>query len=159
MSLTCKDVMERDIQSLKPTDSVHVAFELIRQDGHRFLPVLDEEGKYLGVFTAVTLMRNLLPSAATINMDNELLATPEHLHFYNLSDADLKARVRELEQENVMDYLSEPKNIPMANPDTPLMQVMLLLNRYKRHVIVVEPETHKLVGIATTNHVLNTLFS
>lgn len=160
MSLTCKDVMLADQPILHPNDSVSKAFKLMRRHGVRYLPVVDEEGTYLGVFTSPTLIKLLLPRAVTINLGGK--GTDKGLHnlgFFNIDEEDFQHQLEELRDELVQDYLSDPKNIPVTSPKTSIMEGILLLNKYKRHVILVKPKTQKFVGVVTINSVLQQLFN
>jgi CBS domain-containing protein len=49
------DVMTRDLLTITPTESVLMAWELMRQARCHHLPVVDDEGRCLGVLDAQTL--------------------------------------------------------------------------------------------------------
>lgn len=158
MSLTCKQVMLSEQVTLKPDDTVSKAFNLMHQNGMRFLPVIDDDGRYMGVFTSPTLIRLLLPAAMTIQMSGKKAKGLHNLGFYSLDQADLKASLSEVKDEKVSKHLSKPENIPVIAPDTSIMEGILLLHQYKRHVILVEPETNQFVGVLSINAVLRTVF-
>lgn len=162
MGLTCRDVMVPPEQqkTILPDESVEAAFRIIKESRVRFLPVVAKDGTYVGVFTAPTLLKLILPRAATIGMASETARVPiGHLNFMNLTKADFDAQVERLRDERVIDNLSNPANIPVTNPDTPIMEGMFLVWSYKRHVILVEAETKQFVGTLSANslldHVLN----
>ncbi len=162
MSLTCKDVMvSSDIQVvLRPTDTVSTAFQLMRKMGVRFLPVIDDEGKYLGVFTSPTLIKLLLPRALTIKLGgmHEAHHALNDLKFYHVDKELFHNSLAEDKNESVMNYLSEPDSIPILSPDTSIMEGVLMLHKYKRHVILVDPKTDKFVGVVSINSVLREVF-
>lgn len=162
MGLTCYDVMVPPEQqhTIHPDESVATAFGIIRRSKARFLPVIDRTGKYLGVFTAPTLMKLLLPRAATIDMGPEApRGQLDNLRFMSLSKADFDAQIERLKGEKVSDYLSDPANIPVAAPNTPVMEGIFLIYKYKRHVILVDPETDRFVGTVSANSLLGHVFS
>ncbi len=162
MTLTCKDVMANpDVQMvLRPTDTVSTAFQLMRKMGVRFLPVIDDNGKYLGVFTSPTLIKLLLPRALTIKLGgmNEAHHALNDLRFYNMDKESFHNSLAEDKNESVMNYLSDPDSIPILSPDTSVMEGVLMLHKYKRHVILVEPDTNKFVGVVSINSVLREIF-
>lgn len=162
MGLRCYDVMvpPEHQHTIHPDESVATAFAIIRQSKARFLPVIDKDGKYLGVFTAPTLMKLLLPKAATIEMGPEAARGQlDNLRFMSLSKADFDAQLERLKGEKVSDYLSDPTNIPVAAPDTPVMEGIFLIYKYKRHVILVDPDTGRFVGTVSANSLLGHVFS
>ncbi len=158
MSLTCKDVMGIEQSTLRPADTVSTAFHLMRQKGIRFLPVVAEDGTYIGVFTSPTLIKLLLPRAITIQMSGKGSRSLSNLGFYHVDEEDFHDSLAEEKDEPVINHLSDPDNIPIVSPDTPMMEGILLLHKYKRHVIVVEPKTGRFVGVVSINSVLKKIF-
>ncbi|PRY24960.1 CBS domain protein [Aliiruegeria haliotis] len=164
MGLTCKDVMvPPDKQHTVPPDtSVAAALNIIKNTRLRFLPVVDADGKYLGVFTAPTLLKLILPKAATLSplgsISSKSKAKRGHLgnlSFMSLDEADFDAQVERLKGEKVFDNMSDPNNIPVIAPNTPVMEGIFLIYQYKRHVILVEPETGRFVGTMSANSLLD----
>lgn len=160
MSLTCKDVMGTGQVVLHPTDTVSKAFKLMRQKGIRFLPVVEEDGAYVGVFTSPTLIKLLLPRAMTIELGGAKKSSKSlsNLGFYNVDEEVFHESLAEEKDEPVMNHLSDPDNIPIVTPDTSVMEGVLLLHKYKRHVIVVEPETNRFIGVVSINSMLKKMF-
>ncbi len=160
MDLTCKDVMVSGQAILRPTDTVSKAFSLMRQKGIRFLPVVAEDGTYVGVFTSPTLIKLLLPRAMTIELGGG--KDPKHslndLKFYHIDKECLHNSLAEEKNEPVVNYLSDPDSIPIVSPETSVMEGVLLLHKYKRHVILVEPKSRQFVGVVSINSVLKEVF-
>ena len=156
MGLTCFDVMvDPAVQkTIHPEESVATAFNIIKASRARFLPVVDENGGYVGVFTAPTLLKLILPKAATIGLEHTRVPL-SNLGFMSLSEEDFAARLKQLKNEKVGDNLSNPENIPVAAPDTPVMEGIFLIHRYKRHVILVDPKTNRFVGTLSANSLLD----
>lgn len=161
MSLTCQDVMipPDEQKTLHPDDTVKTAFNLMRQLGMRFLPVVDESGKYVGVFTSPTLIKLMLPRAITIQLKGR---TPnkglKDLGFLNMDAEDVYAALDNVKNESVKNYLSDSKLIPVTAPKTSIMEGILLLHNYKRHVILVDPDSQQFVGVVSNNAVLRQIF-
>lgn len=160
MSLTCKDLMVEDQSILRPTDTVSRAFHLMRTQGVRFLPIVAEDGSYMGVFTSPTLVKLLLPRAMTIELSGGKKSNKSlsNLGFYSIDEKTFHQSLAEEKDEPVINHLSPPANIPIVAPDTSAMEGVLLLHKYKRHVILVEPESNHFVGVLSINSVLKKMF-
>jgi|GEM_PF-3029766 len=161
MALTCRDALEKNTITLKPDDPVSKAFELIKIRGIRFLPVIADDGTYVGVFTSSTLARLLLPQALTINIGSGGMETVglNNLAFYNLSKEDFHQSLAAVKDEKLKDHLSNPDNIPVVDADCSLMDGILTIYQYKRHAIVIEPGTNKFAGLLSVNAIMESIFS
>lgn len=158
MTLTCKDVMVENQCILRPTDTVSTAFRLMRTKGVRFLPVVAEDGTYVGVFTSPTLIKLLLPRAITIQMSGKDSKSLSNLGFYNVDEETFHDSLAEEKDEPVINHLSDPDNIPLVAPDTSVMEGVLLLHKHKRHVILVDPDSNRFIGVLSINSVLKKMF-
>ena len=158
MGLTCRDVMiptERQ-KTIHADDTVAKALEIMRESRARFLPVVDENGGYVGVFTAPTLIKMILPKAALIGMSSESARVPiSSLSFMDLTKEDFQDRISQLNKERVGDNISNAANIPVTAPDTPVMEGIFLIHKFKRHVILVEPDTNRFVGTVSANSLMD----
>ncbi len=157
MGLTCRDVMvSRDHQkTIHPDASVADAYAIFKETRIRFLPVVDDAGVYLGVFTSPTLMRMLLPQAVTIGRSESAMAAMPNLGFMSLSQENFEERVATLKNERVVDNMSNPDNIPVAHPDDPILHGIFMIYKFKRHLMLLEPGTNKFVGTVSANSVLD----
>ncbi len=159
MILTCKDIVQNNQETLLPTDTVSRAFYLMRKKGMRYLPVVSEDGEYIGVFTSPTLIKLMLPRAMTIHLGGKNSNKGLYdLNFLNMEEEDFYGALVEVKDEQVQNYLSDEKNIPVIPPNTPIIEGVLLLHKYKRHVILVEPETNQFVGVVSINAILKKIF-
>lgn len=162
MALTCQDVMvspERQL-TIGPDTSVRDAFQVFKKHRARFLPVVDANGTYLGVFTAPTLLKLLLPKAATIGLNTDSMRVSlEGLGFMSLSKDDFETRLEHLRDELVKDNMSNPANIPVTAPQTPIMEGIFLYYKFKRHVVLVDPDSGKFVGTVSSNSLLEKALS
>jgi CBS domain-containing protein len=59
-TLTIREVMQEDIVTLKRSDTVRRAAELLSQGSYHSLPVLGDEGELVGMVTSTDLIRYLL---------------------------------------------------------------------------------------------------
>lgn len=160
MTLTCKDLMIEDQCILRPDDTVKTAFRLMRTKGVRFLPVVEEDGTYVGVFTSPTLIKMLLPRAMTIQLGGGKTSNKSlhNLGFYSIDEETFHQALAEEKDEPVINHLSDPGNIPIVTPDTSVMEGVLLLHQYKRHVIIVESDSNQFIGVLSINSVLKKMF-
>lgn len=158
MGLTCRDVMvPPHIQkTVDPGASVANALHIIKESRARFLPVVRSDGQYIGVFSAPTLLRMILPKAITIDLFNDKSRVGlEQLAFMKLSKADFEAQVAKLKDEMVQDNMSRPENIPVVAPNTPVMEGVLQIYKFKRHLMLVEPDTKQFIGTVSSNSLID----
>jgi CBS domain-containing protein len=132
-------VMDPHPTVLRPTDIISTAVEYIMQHRYRSLPVVDEEGRYLGVFGVNCLLKLVLPKAAI--MEKGL----ESVGFIHESLLDLQHRMNEVSDQPISVCMST--DIATVGPDTPLVETLLTLYRTKSSVPVLEPKTGKLLGV------------
>jgi CBS-domain-containing membrane protein len=148
--MTAASVMDPQPTYVKAHDLIGTAARYIMDNRYRNLPVIDNYGRYLGVFGVNCLLRLLLPKAAV--MEKGL----EEVSFIHDTLADLHDRLRELEKQPVT--LCMQTDVATVPPDKPLVETLLLLYRNKTSIPVVEPETGKLVGMISywdvTEHIL-----
>jgi CBS domain-containing protein len=140
--MTAQTIMNPNPVTLRPTDTVGTATEYILNHHLRHLPIVDENGRYLGIFGIYSLLRLILPQAATVE------GGLEDISFLHGPLSDLGKRLRHVEGESVMKGLRQ--DIPLVHPETPLMETVLLLLRARIALPVVEKETGRLAGIISS---------
>jgi len=131
--------MDPNPTTVKPGDLIGTAGSHIMEHRYRNLPVIDDEGRYVGIFGVNCLLRLALPKAAV--MEHGL----EEVSFIHETLADLHDRLREVENEPVS--LCMHTDVATVPPDKPLVETLLMLYRTKTSIPVVEPETGKLLGM------------
>ena len=137
--MTAAMIMLPNPTVLKPTDFISTAARCIMEHRYRSVPVVDEDGCYMGMFGVNCLLRQVLPKAAI--MEDGL----DNVSFIHETLADLHERLREVEDEPVTVCMNtEVETLP---PDTPLIKTLLLLYRTKTSIPVVETGTCKLLGM------------
>ena len=124
---------------LKHTDRVGKAAEQIMAHRYRSLPVVDEEGRYLGIVGVNGMLRLVLPKAAVV--DKGLKGLP----YITTSLDDLKAKLRDVADEPVTVCLE--KDVPTVHPDTPLLETLLKLYQTRTALAVVEEDSGRLLGV------------
>ena len=117
------------------------AAALIMKHKFRNLPVIDDQGRYLGVISSNRLLRIILPKAAT--MEPPL----ERLEFVHDTLDDLQERWKDAQDRPVTDFLDN--DVQTVAPDTSLDETLLTLYRNRTSLPVVDTETGHLVGIVS----------
>jgi acetoin utilization protein AcuB len=140
--MTAQTIMNPKPVVLHATDTVAVAIQHILSHHLRHLPVVDSEGRYLGIFGIYSLLRLLLPKAVT--MEPGL----EDISFLQDDLDDLREHLRAMEGESVVSCLRQ--DVPTVNPKTPLMETILLLLRARIALPVVEQESGRLAGMISS---------
>ena len=137
--MTAASIMKPNPTVLKPTSVISTAARYIMEQRYRSLPVVDEDGCYLGIFGVNSLLRLVLPRAAI--MEKGL----DSVSFIQESLASLHERLREVEDQPIT--LCMKTEVETVAPDTPLVETLLLLYKTKTSIPVVEPGTGKLMGM------------
>jgi CBS domain-containing protein len=147
--MTARTLMNPDPMTLRPSDTVAVAAARILEHHLRHLPVVDEQGRYLGTFSIYSLLKLTLPQAVLDKhgLDNVSFVT-EHV-------SDLARRLGGRRDEPVQNWLNVHE---VAHPNTPAMEIMLLmLHGRTTSVPVVDKESGRLEGIVSFWDVLEKL--
>ena len=141
--------MNPNPMTLRPTDTVATAAERILKHHLRHLPVIDEQGRYLGTFSVYSLLKLTLPKAV---LDEHGL---DNVSFVTESLDDLAQRLGGRRDEPVKNWLNVHE---VAHPDTLAMKIMLLmLEGRTTSVPVVDKTDGRLEGIISFWDVLEKL--
>ncbi len=129
--------MTTDLHSVSPDATVGEAALLMRSSGHGALPVVDDDGKLLGLVTKFPLVRRLLPKY--LEQVGDLYRSGEFKPFQ-----DKVAEVALLPVTDVMD--AKPLT---ASEDTPLAEVaaMMIMHNARQVLIVKEGRLVGVVGM------------
>ena len=142
-------IMNPNPLTLRPTDTVATAAERILKHHLRHLPVVDEQGHYLGTFSIYSLLQLTLPKAV---LDKHGL---DNVAFVTESIGDLAQRLSGRRDEPVKNWLNIHE---VAHPDTHAMEIMLLmLHGRTTSVPVVDKTTDRFEGIISFWDVLEKL--
>lgn len=147
---TCRDIMLTNPVVLRPDQTLLEALHTIHNRGVRYLPVVDEEGNFVGIFSSLTLMRLLLPQTFSINMGK----MPVDLNFMRTDIDELRERLGERSHESISKHIIS-EDIQTCTPDSSIMEAIHLLHAHHAHVIITEPDSRKFVGIVTINGLLD----
>lgn len=137
--MTVGSIMTRDPETVRQTDTVGRAVELLLGRHYILLPVVDATGRYRGVFDIWDLLGMLLPKAATLDrLVPNLRFMPDdlpglHTKLEHFSGQALQAHAR--------------SDLPTLAPDTPIVEALLLFYRQRSTLPVVETATGQVVGV------------
>lgn len=153
--MTATTIMSTDVVTLKADDTITTALQLMCKHAVHNLPVLDNDGTFLGLFTLRRLSRELLPKAAKLD-ENSLLM---HINFMPDGTDKLLERLNKLGQQPVSDLLEKANKLRLCDPDTTLPELLQLLfeSPTSLPVVVLEGEQKKLVGMVSNWDVLTKL--
>ena len=139
--MTARLVMNDRPITLRQTDTLRDAAEIILTHHFRNVPVVDESGRYLGVISSNRLLASILPKAAT--MDDGMA----DLSFVKDTIEDLRERWREAENLPVTQFIDT--SLQTVTPETSLAETLLALYQNRTSLPVVEEEGGRLVGIVS----------
>lgn len=139
--LTVGHIMSTHMRSVSPDTSIRDVVDLFCEQNLSYLPVLDDDGDFLGELTVVEILRLGIPNYAQMvgNLDN--LKTFEPMEELLAREDTLKAR----------DIMEAPTNT--FAPETSVVEAVFTFTKLKRrHVPVLDG--HRLVGILSYMDVL-----
>ncbi len=154
--MTTEHIMTSRVVTLRPDDTVADAVELMRQHHIRNLPVVDDEGAFVGLFGVRRLARLLLPQAGR-DLSRHSIAD---LAFLPEDTGRMAKRWKKTAARPVSEFLEKEKKLQFCTPDTTFPRMLDLFDHSKDSslpVIVVEGKTRKLAGIVSVWDVLEGL--
>lgn len=134
--------------ALHDSDLVRDATRRMLGDRVSDLPVVDSDGKLVGMFKLDRLLAGLLPKAALVGFGMDLSFVADTLE-------QLRERMREIEGNPVRDFTVRAEHI--VNPDTSPIEIVLLIYRGANNVPVIDPASGRLVGMVSARDVLAAL--
>ncbi len=137
-----------DFVALRNTDTVGDATAQMLRHRVTDLPVVDEHGRFLGLFKLDRVFACLLPKAALIGYGIS------DLGFVSNTLDDMRADMRDIEHHPVVEYLVRPEHT--VTPVTSPMEIVLLLYRGANNVPVLG-DNGKLVGMVSARDLLAAL--
>lgn len=135
---------------LKPTDTVRFALETMVKLRVPALPVVDAGERYLGMLPRSRLIALALPRVLSREDRTHPLGHLLQVGFIQDTLVDLQARVDAAAGDPVSQHLDT--EVPVLDPDTPLMNAMLFLYRQRNILPVVD--SGRLLGIVSVWDVL-----
>ena len=138
-----------EFPSLAASDTVADATRQMLDHRVNDLPVVDGEGRFLGMFKLNHLLETLLPRAAVLDYGMPDLA------FVGDTLEQVKERMRAIAASPVRDFVVKPEHV--VHPQTSPLEMVLLLYRGANTVPVVSADGRTLVGRVSARDALRTL--
>ena len=153
--MTAESIMTSRLKTIHPNDTVAHAVLTMHKYQVRNLPVVDDNGYFVGLFGVRRLRRILLPTAAT-KLDRYSLAD---LSFLPDEMTEIHERLRKAGGRPVSEFLEKKRKLIFCNPDTTFPKLLKLLDQSSDAslpVIIVDDskQERKLVGMISVWDVL-----
>lgn len=139
--MRCDAIMSHDPLTLRDSDSVGAAAEQLIRHRHLSVPVVDAEGRYVGMFGADDLLSLMVPRVAIAG------DLAPNLRFVGDDARCLAERFGELKHEPV-GALADRSAVVLA-PDTPDIEAFRIFCRSRATLPVVEFESGRLLGVVS----------
>lgn len=149
---TCQSIMTADPISIRQHETVDHALHMLLQDKLLALPVIDNDGRYLGMFLRSRLVAMLLPRIVQLEERIPEVARLLEVGFLTDSIADVQSRFRLVADRPVSEYLQT--DTPILRPSTPIMNAVLFLYRARTYLPVVDENSGQLLGVVSTWDIL-----
>lgn len=152
--------MKIKINGAKPSDTLyenaplHKAVAIITSKRLAALPVINEQGKFVGIIGVNGLLEMLLPKSVRSALVDNPDAVPG-LSFMDDNMDELRNRLAQL-SETTVGALAK-RDAPFIYPDSPVMEAVLLLLRGEDDVAMIDRETHKFICMVSALDLLHTL--
>ena len=150
MPYPCTRAMITGVTTVSPDMTVQEALDIFKAKSIRNVPVVDENGKFVGLFGLQQVLLNLLPKAAS--MDHGL----ENLSFVQGAAPGIAKRLRKLDKYKVSEFMNkEPHHVDC---ETSTIEALRLMARKGSPVTVINTKTKEFKGIISRKSLLDDLY-
>jgi CBS domain-containing protein len=146
----CRSIMSAPPAVLKPTDTLLSGLQAIVRHRLPALPVVDADQRYVGMLPRSRLIALAMPRLLSHEDATHPLGHLLQVGFIQDTLAELQERIDAVANDPVSRHIDP--DVPVLEPDTPLMNAMLFLHRQRNILPVVE--NGKLLGIVSVWDVL-----
>ena len=140
--MTASIFMDPKPTVLHSRDTIGTAAQKIMKVRYRSLPVIDDNGRFLGTVTVNCLLYLVLPKVATMQRKRDRL---ESMPYVSTTLEDLRRRLKKAIDYPVTICLKD--NVTVVHPDTPIVETLLTMYHIRKNLPVVERDTRRLVGM------------
>ncbi|MBT8128011.1 MAG: CBS domain-containing protein [Gammaproteobacteria bacterium] len=150
--MTAKNIMSNEVYSIPPELTVSEAVLIMAKNKVHNLPVVNQDGSFIGLFSLRRLTRALMPMAAQIGED----IMDFQMAFIGDDSDDYLRRLKKMGEQPVCELLEKKKKLRCCSPNTPIPHLLQLLseNPMTLPVLVLKEEKHQVVGMVSTWDVL-----
>jgi CBS domain-containing protein len=153
--MTCESIMNRNPPKAHPDDTVGEAINRMIEQRVLALPIVNNDGVYLGLFAKSSLFSLILPRVIAHEDQLPPVAQLGELHFLQDDLPQIQERVAEISGHKIREYTDA--TAPIVHPDAPIIAALVHIHRSRNFVPVIQPDTGKLLGIISTWDVLQRL--
>ena len=146
--MPCETAIIEQVYTVTPEMNVEDALAYIHEKNVRALPVINSEGKLVGMFSLEALLKSLLPVSVT--MEEGL----QKLGFVVGAGPGIAKRLKKTKLQKVEDVMQQ--DVIVVHPTTVLWEVIRLMVKYGSPIPVVE-EDGKLLGIISEQSAMTDL--
>ena len=141
--ITADDVMNKEFPTVKESDSLSAALDIMLKRRQSVLPVVDNENHLVGKLDATVVLKSFIP---------EYLFMMDNLKF--VSSFEMFDKIfQEEEVRLVKDFIvSTPATI---SRNTPLVQFTVTLAKHETDMIFIVDDEKKLCGIISMNDIIH----
>lgn len=153
--MNCTEIMVKNPVVLRPSMKVREVVPLVLKVGTRYLPVVDEDGLFVGIFSSMTLIKHLLPHSVSLKKGKN----PFELTFMQSSIGELSERLHMIIDDEIVHHiLQDFDKMPVCTPETSMMEALNLLYKHHYHVVVLEKGSRRFLGVITIRGALEAIY-
>lgn len=142
--MTCAAVMNPTPLTALDNSFVSDVLDIMTKHHLSVIPVVNTQGKFIGLFGLHRLLGLMMPKAATLSYELDDLDDLDNLGFITESVGQVKTRMTEFISHQISDFLEEDPIL--IQPEASLDKALMLLYKYGSDLPVVD-DTGRLVGV------------
>lgn len=147
----CTRAMVTDVTTISPDTTVEDVLKIYKEKNIRNVPVVDKDGKFLGLMGLHQILIALLPKAATMKH-----GLPD-LSFVVGAAPGIAKKLKKLHDVQILELMkTDGKNI--AHCETSTIEALRIMSMYGSPVVVTEKATNKFRGIISRKTLLDDLY-
>lgn len=155
--VTCRSIMATDFAVLSASTTLTECVRTLLQNRVLAMPVVDENGIYLGHFRKNLVISAVLPQVAVLDERIDRISRMIDTGLLQDTMEDVRARFALVAIDPVRLHLD--REAPVLRPDQSLATAMYYLYRGRNFLPVVDPADGRLVGVVSAFDVLETLIT
>lgn len=146
--MSCKAAIIDKYPKASPADPVEEILEIMKKGKVETVPVVDEDGSLVGVFSLLVMMKALLPVSVAVsggvNMDIVIPAAP-----------GIAKRLNKVHMLHISDLME--RRVNAVAPQTAIWEALNLLVQGGSPLFVADPKTGRYLGTITSQSALEEL--
>ncbi|MFA7276517.1 MAG: CBS domain-containing protein [Pseudobdellovibrionaceae bacterium] len=148
--MACREALIPNVVTARPDMTVEETLEIISQNGIRSVPVVDNHGKFLGMFGLHALMDDLLPTAARVE------GGITDLGFVIGGAPGAAKRIRKLAPQSVAHHVVVNPSEAILSPDLSMLETIRRISKHGSPLPVVGDDG-EFVGLVSEQSCLSYL--